>query len=159
MAFIVLLLSCLQQYERVCPLLRCDFRCACHVVSEPLFAGHRLIGRFVVWWLVLAGVARMGLTSLDLRSRLRSVIVHVHVHGACVPHTRRREDRGRGRVDAACGYEPSPWRGHWPRRGGRPGGRGERGRAGGRPGPGPATRQVPRPVCAARPAWACSRSL
>lgn len=61
--FMAVLIQCVQQEQCFCPLPVCDFRCACHVVVEPLFACHRLTGRFVVWWLVLAAVARVGLTS------------------------------------------------------------------------------------------------
>jgi hypothetical protein len=61
-------------------------------------------------------------------ARLRSVVVHVHVHGACVPCTCRREARGQ----TGSGYSPSPSEGcrRGPR-GGRPGA----GRGGGRPSP------------------------
>src|ERR1035441_10532262 len=74
---------------------------------------------------VLAG----GITSPRCGgARLRPVVVHVHVHGACVPCTCRREARGQ----TESGYSPSPSEG-WRRgpRGGRPGA----GRGGGLPSP------------------------
>jgi len=169
---VVILFSCVQQEQRVRPLLRCDLRRACHVVSDPFLACHRLAWRVAIGCRVIVRFARAAsppfrparLLAAGEPGRFSGYGSWLSTSTSTVRVCPTRVGARARPVDEMTGHEPPPRRGRRrPPRGGVPGRLGESGRAGGRPSPGPsegggAARQAPRAVCTARPAVACSRS-
>lgn len=91
-------------------------------VCEPEFRGEHyhgflfcvicLIGVHLSWLRFLRGVGRRVSPPLGAgRVRLRCVVVNVHVNGACVSHTRRREarSRSRSRLPSVTAWRPAGW--------------------------------------------------